>query len=278
LVLVASKTVEALELSLGQDPETEEVSPLVALVNLTRAALGACEPMASWWPSLHSSSWAEQAFVSVLEATAAPVSPALAASLLEACTLRDSAGATTLLYLRGPLWDRVLQDVEPAAVFHLLSTSAYRLAVSQAASLPPRMRTYLVRKAPAEHLFGTAHWGVLLSSGDFPGDERMVELLNAPSFYSVAVANWLWHLQPDRCVSWATDSSWPAHRLLLETCPDEHVLTVLDLIKDVKGLTPSHSSWQEWASCRIARNGPSAARLVSFLGRLASEQGDSVLT
>jgi hypothetical protein len=123
-----------------------------------------------------------------------------------------------------------------------------------------------------------AHWGVLLSSGGLPSEERIVELFNAAPFLSIAMANWLWHLQPDRCVSWATDSSWPAHRLLLETCPDEHVLTVLDLIKDVKRMTPSHSSWQEWASRRIARNGPSAVRLVGFLRSLSSEQGDSVLT
>jgi hypothetical protein len=50
------------------------------------------------------------------------------------------------------------------------------------------------------------------------------------------------------------------------------------LIKDVKRMTPSHSSWQEWASRRIGCSGPSAVRLVGFLRSLASEQGDSVLT
>lgn len=278
LMLIAAEVVDAMRLDRVRGPEKEEMPALLALINLTRAVLGCCEPMAEWWLPLHSRSWAQDALDSVIDAAARPVSPALAASLLEACTRRESTGYATLTYLRGPLWTRVLQDVEPAAVFHLVSTSAYQLAISHAASLPPRMRTYLVNEAPPERLLGDAHWGVLLSSEELPSDKRIVELLNAPSFFNIAVANWLWHLQPDRCVSWATDSSWPAHQLLLEICPDEHVLKVLDLIKDVKRMTPSHSSWQEWASRRIGRNGPSAVRLVGFLRSLSSEQGDSVLT
>ena len=273
LARTAAKLADALQPKLGLESESPEWPAMVALVCLTQVARGSRKADARWWRDLHATRWAPHALDEVLEANKEPPSGALAASLLEACAQPSTQGMMGLVYLGGLLWRRLLANAAPQHVLPLLSPQAYRFAIEIAAALPQAMRTYIVDEAPIELLRNQVVWDALLTAGRLPSDQRIAELLEPFSSASFGVAKWLWRHERDRCIGWAIDKRQPMHPMLLEHCPDEHALAVLNALpEEHHQIAPLFSSWPEWISRRVARSGAQAPELLMFLGRVTSDQ------
>jgi hypothetical protein len=238
---------------------------LQSIVGLLRVARGHEPAQPHWWHNIARERWALEILGDSITDIGPDAQQVLAKSLLEAFTTKGGFRLGGIALTRSPLWPRLFNVNDVAALCDSLTPAALVFVASHIYTFPQPLRQFLAdRVDPAQMPLDFA-WDTLLSATAAPEKERLDQLLDDTHLHRDRLSAVLWNVHPNHCLRWATDPGNRNHELLLERCPPQWGGDLAALLIQTPDLVQALNIRPEWATNRLADAGQGAAALLQLL-------------